>query len=107
MSEDNKKVYIPNKGHHDYTDAKRFGSLSFVTKGSQNKFGVANMARCWDAAIENSSPHDYILVTSLSILSCVGAAAFAAKHDGRVNFLLWKKDRYIARTIVLNNKEGE
>ena len=96
------KVFIPNKGFHDYTDAKRFGALTFVTKGSQNKFGVSNMARCWDSALKDSSPHDYILVTSLSILSSVGAACFAARHNGRVNFLLWRKDRYIARTMVIN-----
>ena len=102
MSDDKEvKVFIPNKGFHDYTDAKRFGTLTYVTTGSQNKFGVSNMARCWDAAIQDSSPSDYILLTSLSILSSVGAAAFAMKHEGRVNFLLWQKDRYIARTIVL------
>ena len=95
------KVFIPNKGFHDYTDAKRFGEIIYITTGSQNKFGVSNMARCWDAAIKDSSPHDYILVTSLSILCSVGASAFAMKHEGRVNFLLWQKDRYIARTIVL------
>ena len=96
------KVFIPNKGFHDYTDAKRFGTLTFVTKGSQNKYGVSNMARCWDAALEESSPSDYILLTSLSILGSVGAAAFAVKHDGVVNFLLWQKDRYIERTVVFN-----
>ena len=101
MSDEEVKVYIPNKGFHDYTDAKRFGEIIYITTGSQNKFGLSNMARCWDAAIKDSSPHDYILVTSLSILCSVGAAAFAVRHEGRVNFLLWQKDRYIARTIVL------
>ena len=95
------KVFIPNKGFHDYTDAKRFGVLTFVTTGLQNKYGVSNMARCWDAALQSSTPNDYILITSLTILSSVGAAAFAAKHDGRVNFLLWQKDRYIARTMKI------
>lgn len=93
------KVFIPNKGFHDYTDAKRFGQLVFVTKGTQNKYGVSNMARCWDAALKDSTPQDYILITSLSILSSIGAGAFASKHGGKVNFLLWQKDRYIERTV--------
>ena len=57
------RVFIPNKGHHDYTDAKRFGELTFVTKGVQNKYGVANIARVWEDALEASLPTDYILQT--------------------------------------------
>lgn len=97
------KVFIPNKGYHDYSDAMRFGQLCYVTTGVQNKYGVSNMARCWAAALADSNPDDFILQTSLSILSGVGAAVFAQMH-GRVNFLLWQKDKYIARTIVLDQK---
>jgi len=96
------RVFIPNKGHHDYSDAKRFGALHFVTKGIQNKYGIANMARCWEAALEDSCPTDFILQTSLSILTSIGVASFAMKHDGRVNLLLWQGGKYIERTIILN-----
>ena len=96
-----RRVFIPNKGHHDYTDAKRYGELVFVTKGIQNKFSVANMARCWEAALEDSLPTDYILQTSLSILTSVGTAAFAMRHNGRVNLLLWGSGKYVDRTIIL------
>ena len=99
------KVFIPNKGHHDYTDAKRYGELIFVTKGIQNKFSVANMARCWEDALEYSQPTDYILQTSLSILTSIGVASFAVKHNGRVNLLLWGNGRYIVRTIIFNKEK--
>ena len=100
------RVYVPNKGFHDYTDAKRYGSLHFVTTGVQNKYGVSNMARCWMDALSDSSPDDFILQTSLSVLCSVGAAAFATIH-GRVNYLLWQNDKYIVRTIILREEKGE
>lgn len=100
------RVFIPNKGYHDYTDAKRYGELSFVTTGIQNKFGVANMARLWEDALADSLPTDYILQTSLSILTSIGIASFAMKHEGRVNVLLWQRGKYIERTIILNKGEN-
>lgn len=98
-------VFIPNKGSHDYTDAKRFGELTYVTSGYQNKYSLGSMIRCWKHALETSSPDDYILQTSLSILNAVGIALFALKHNGRCNILIWKKDRYIERQLHLNDTE--
>lgn len=99
------KVFIPNKGSHDYTDAKRFGTLEYVTSGYQNKYSIGSMIRCWKHALIESSPDDYILQTSLSILNAVGLALFALKHGGRCNILLWRKDRYIDRTFFLNSED--
>ena len=40
-----RKVYIVNKGVHDYSDAKRFGELVFLTEGSYNILSTSRMAR--------------------------------------------------------------
>ena len=99
------KVFIPNKGSHDYTNAKRFGELTYVTSGYQNKYNVGTMIRCWRHALLDSTPEDYILQTSLSILNAVGIALFALRHNGHCNILIWKKDRYIERRLLLNEDD--
>lgn len=97
------KVFVPNLSNHNFTDAKRYGELIYVTKGEQAKFGVNSMARCWTAALEQSQPDDYIIITSLNILCSIGCSVFAAKH-GCLNLLLWRKDRYIARELVFDKE---
>jgi hypothetical protein len=48
--------------------------------------------------MKDSSPEDYILVGSLSVLTAIAASIFSAKHR-RVNFLLWEQGRYIERPL--------
>lgn len=98
---DTPKVFIPNLSNHNFIDAKRYGQLVFITKGEQAKYSVNSMARCWAAAMEDSKPTDYILLTSLNILCCIGCGMFAAKHK-KLNILLWRRDRYIVREIIFN-----
>src|SRR3990167_9797299 len=95
------KVFIPNKSFHDFSDAKRFGELVYVTSGVQNKYNTTLMARLWQDALQESSHDDYILQTSLSVLNSIGVAMFACKYDGKVNILIWQKDKYIERTLML------
>lgn len=96
------KVFIPNKGAHDYSDALRFGSLEFVTKGQINAYAVNTMARVWNEALKDSSPDDWIMLTSLTTLSSIGCSMFALKH-GHLNLLIFRKDRYIPRKLMLSD----
>lgn len=93
-----RKVFISNKSGHDFSDAKRYGSLEYVTNGQINRFSVGYMARRWMESLLASSKEDYILVTSLTILTVIGSAIFGHLH-GRLNILLFKNNKYIARTI--------
>lgn len=95
------KVFIPNKGAHDYSDAERFGDLTYVTKGSINSFAVGTMARVWAEALETSTKDDWIMLTSLTTLCVVGCSTFALKH-GQLNLLIFRKDRYIPRRLMLD-----
>lgn len=101
------KVYITNKGGHDYSAAEKFGELVFCTKGSLPRFNTAQMFRELSQAMKDSSPDDYILITSLASLNSVACALFAHKH-GRLNLLLWQPDegskgKYVERTILFDN----
>lgn len=95
------KVFIANKSAHDFSKAREWGELVFITEGPLNRFGTNNMHRFAEAAFKGSSPSDYILPCALSILNSISISTFAVKH-GRVNLLLWsrKYDKYVERNLV-------
>lgn len=94
-------IFIPNKSGHDFSDAQRYGSLIYVTSGMINRFAVGHMARKWMQSLLNSKKEDFILVTSLTILTVIGAAIFGHLH-GRINLLLFRNNKYIARTVIFD-----
>jgi len=94
------KVFIINKGCHDFSDAKRFGHLIFMTEGTINRYAVSIIFRKFWKYLEKSSPEDYLLVTGMSTMLVVASAILAAKHK-KLNLLLFKKGHYLERTIVM------
>lgn len=94
------KVLIPNRGVHDYSEAEKYGELEFVTKGQQNKYSVGNMFRIWVKALKDSHPDDHVMITSLTVLCCIGCMVFALKH-GCINLLLFRDSKYISRRLML------
>ncbi len=93
-----KKVYVTNKGPHNYSDAEAFGVLAYITDGLVDKFDISQMYRSCDEAMADSEPDDYILLTSLTSLCSVACAYFAAKH-GELHVLIHKGDGYVERSI--------
>lgn len=102
VDEPQPRVFVPNLSNHDFSDAKRYGELIYVTRGKQRKYNINSMCRIWIASLEDSQPEDYIMLTSLSILCCIGCSVFAKKH-GRLNLLLWRGGRYVARELILED----
>ncbi|KKK49597.1 hypothetical protein LCGC14_3133450, partial [marine sediment metagenome] len=51
----NKKVYIINKGGHDYSDATRFGRLIYLSEGIMNRYSVGRMYREFSAILKDSN----------------------------------------------------
>lgn len=98
---EDKKVFIPNKSGHDFSAAKKYGSFSYVTEGLVNRFSIGHIARKWMQKLVNSKSTDYILITSLTILTVVGAAIFGHLHH-RINLLIFRNGKYIARTILFD-----
>jgi hypothetical protein len=106
----NKKVYVINKGGHDYSDARRFGRLVYLSEGIMNRYSVGRMYREFSAILKDSNKDDYILVSGLNIMNHIAGAIFGRLH-GRLNILLYRKNTYVERRIIidelLNNKEEE
>lgn len=97
------KVYVVNKSSHDFSPAKDFGELIFMSVGRLNRYATNDMARTFLEAMKDSEPEDYILPCSLNIANIVAGAVFAAKH-GRINLLIFKPrtSEYVERILVLS-----
>lgn len=94
------KVYIVNKSTHDFSSAKKYGQLIFMTEGRMNRFATNDMARKFSDAMRNSEKGDYIVPCSLNVMNILAGAIFAQKH-GTLNLLLFKNGEYIERNHVL------
>ena len=97
------RVYIVNRGPHNYQDAEQFGELVFCSEGTLDKLDTNNMYRELADAMKDSIPEDWILVTSLATLCSVACAIFAAKHSC-LNLLIFHDGRYLPRTLMFHNE---
>jgi hypothetical protein len=100
------RVYVPNRGGHDYSPASKFGEIVYVTEGYLDRWAVNQMYREWIRVLEGSTPDDYILETSLNTLCSVGAACFSLKH-GRLNLLLFRDGEYVERKLLIGELLNE
>ena len=98
-----KTVYIVNDSGHDFSSAKPFGKLVYLTQGLYDRYNVTGMYREFGPKISTSSPEDFILHSGPGIMSAVACSIFASKHD-RLNLLIWRgedngKQRYVQRRL--------
>jgi len=89
-------VYIVNKSNHDFSAAKQYGELVYLSHGSMNRYSTNNMFRIFGEAMEDSEASDYIVPCSLNVMNSIACAMFARKH-GMLNLLLFKNGTYIER----------
>jgi len=99
----NSKVFIVNKSGHDFSMAKQFGELIFLSEGKLNKLSVNHMFREFNEQLCTSSPSDLILPTGLSIMTGVACGIFGAIH-GRLNLLVYVDKKYVERRIILKGE---
>lgn len=95
------KVLVLNKGAHDFSRATKYGEIVYCSEGALDKWNTSQMVRELLPHIKNSSPDDYILLTSLSTLCSIACAMFTQKH-GRLNLLIYKDDGYVTRRVVFD-----
>lgn len=106
------KVYVVNKGAHDFQLAEKYGKLTFLTEGVISKYAVSKMHRIFESALEDSGPEDYILLTSLTIANSILCSMFALKH-GKLNLLIWRDvggprpPGYVCRRILLLKRKED
>lgn len=96
------KVYVLNHSGHDYTPANKYGEIVFCTSGNIDKNDVASMFRELNHAMKDAHEDDFIVVGSLTSM-CSVATGILADRFGKVNFLLYDKGDYLARTVVFDS----
>lgn len=99
------KVYLPNKGPHDYSAASKFGTLITLTTGSLQLTQVGYLYRACYPILAKSSPDDYILLCGPTLANIIACSIFATLH-GKINLLIYRSHRtrgdiYYKRTLYL------
>lgn len=98
------KVYIVSKSAHDFSDAERYGTLIPLSSGPMNRYNVNNIHRQFKDIMDESDADDYVLICGLSIMSSIACGIMAAKH-GKLNMLIFRRDRYVERRLILKEEE--
>ena len=92
-------VYVVNKSAHDFSEAKDYGNVVFLSEGIMNRYSVNNMHRLFTEVMKDSKEEDYIVPCSLQIMNLIAGAVFAVKHK-KLNLLLFKEGKYLERNVV-------
>lgn len=95
-----KRVYIMNNGGHDYSKAKEFGEIVFVSNELIDREDTAQMYRVIADAMHDSTADDYILISSLSSMCSVACGFFSAMH-GELHLLIHSRGEYLERDIMM------
>jgi len=98
------KVLVINRGYHDYSDAQRFGKLTFMSEGRLDKYCVGKILRDFEPFIKDSEKDDHILVSSMTVANILAGCLFVLKHKA-LNLLIYNEQerKYISRRIMLDN----
>lgn len=102
------RVFVVNRSSHDYSAAKDYGRLTYLSDGLVNRYKTNNIHRKFKKILENVSPDDYLLVTSLPELNIVATGIIVTKH-GKINLLIFqpKTNDYTVRTVDFSNTEED
>lgn len=101
-----RRVYILVNGGHDYSDAERFGILHFLDVPLESKSDIAQIYAYLNQTLWDASPDDLLMVGSgTASMGCV-ATALLTEWFGKVNFLLYRRDKYEEHKLVLT-QQGE
>jgi hypothetical protein len=100
------RVYVVNKSAHDFSDAKRFGELVYLTEGSVNRFETSQIHREVTAAMRDAAKDDWLLVSALTVINTIAASILAMRFK-RLNLLIYdiKTKRYADRVLILGDQE--
>lgn len=95
------KVFIPAIGPHDFTPAEKYGELVYLTDGSLSPYAIGRLIRLLVRKLRDSTPKDYLLVTSHTNLNLLCAAILSRKHGG-LNLLVFGKSGYTKYSLHLD-----
>jgi hypothetical protein len=92
------KVFVINDSGHDFSGAKSYGKLVFLSKGKVASLPINKYYRHFADKMKDITEHDYILITSLASLNCVAGWVVGSKGLP-LNLLLYKDGKYTVRTL--------
>lgn len=97
-------VYIVNKGAHDYSAAKQYGDLVYLSNKPINRYATNNIYRIFIPILECSHQDDYILITSLNVMNVIACSIFVLMH-GKLNLLIHrpKTNSYVDRKLDMSD----
>lgn len=97
-------VYVTNLGGHDYSDAKRFGNLVFLTSQGFNPKDLDRVSFLLAEKLENFDPdQDYFLPVGQDLIILTAFYILAQRHS-KFNVLFWD---FRARRYVVQEYSGE
>lgn len=99
-----RKVYILNNAGHDYSDAARFGELVFLDVPEGGKWDIGFLYESLHTLLIDAEEDDLLLLSSLTSHCCV-ATAILTEWYGRVNFLIFRKDKYEEKKLFTKDQE--
>ena len=103
------KVFIVNKSIHDFSAAKDFGKIVYLSEGMVSRYNTTQIFRQVWHYLKVSDSNDYILITGLSVINSIACTIFGLLHN-RLNLLIHdnKNNTYQERKLdfsaFINNK---
>lgn len=100
------RVFIVNKGCHDYSAAREFGELVYLSDTSMDRFDLSKIWRQFEPLLHSAGPDDFLLPSGLTNMTVVAASIFVTKYN-RLNLLLFKSNKkggkYVKETIIFGD----
>ena len=105
-------VFIINKSGHDYSSARKYGDLVYLTEGLIASYKSTLHYRQLADKMKDATPDDYILITSIASINCI-AGWIIGTLGFPLNMLIYssKDNRYVERKLfpklLTNNGEND
>jgi len=93
------KVFVINKGPHDYSPAEKYGELVYLTEGPVDKFDLYENKRRIQAILLFFNSDDYILLTGLASLHFITGFVLGCTGYERVKVLVYQDGQYIEKEV--------
>ena len=101
MTDRKPRVYVANRGSHDYSPAEQYGDIVFVTEGIVPRLDVNKLSQMVGEVLVGAEEGDFLLISGLSVVNSI-AAGILARRFGRINFLLFHRGYYIEKNVLID-----
>jgi len=89
------RVFIVNSSFHDFSEARKYGELIFLSEGKVDGLRINKYGRDFVDKLKDITTDDYIVCTSLQILNFLLGFIIGWKKLNRVNVLYYQQGEYV------------